>query len=203
MIMATHADAETLAFAQREDVGTLSQQGPVTPDHIIRTKRVPMLGTDVDAYTRDYKAYFDEHAPHAKEPKTMLDPAPRMVLDPAVRPGCGRQDGKGRGHSRRVVPAQHAGDAARAGPRRLPRPAPARIVRGRILGSGAGQAAKRRHAAAVYRRGRPGHGCGFGHRQSLRRSAARPRRRGGRTGYQSRDREPSTSARISSGCAAI
>ena len=82
MIMATHADAETLAFAQREDMGTLSQQGPVTPDHIIRTKRVPMLGTDVDAYTRDYKAYFDQHAPQAKEPKTMLDPAPRMVLDP-------------------------------------------------------------------------------------------------------------------------
>ncbi len=82
MIMATHADAETLAFARREDVGTLSQQGPVTPDHIIRTKRMPMLGTDVDAYTRGYKAYFDQHAPQAKESKTMLDPAPRMVLDP-------------------------------------------------------------------------------------------------------------------------
>jgi rhamnose utilization protein RhaD (predicted bifunctional aldolase and dehydrogenase)/NAD(P)-dependent dehydrogenase (short-subunit alcohol dehydrogenase family) len=82
MIMATHADEETLAFAQRADLGTLSQQGPVTPDHIIRTKRLPMLGTDVDAYARDYKSYFDEHAPQAKEPKTMLDPAPRMVLDP-------------------------------------------------------------------------------------------------------------------------
>jgi rhamnose utilization protein RhaD (predicted bifunctional aldolase and dehydrogenase)/NAD(P)-dependent dehydrogenase (short-subunit alcohol dehydrogenase family) len=82
MIMATHADAETLAFAQREDVGTLSQQGPVTPDHIIRTKRMPMLGTDVDAYALGYKVYFDAQAAHAKEPKTMLDPAPRMVLDP-------------------------------------------------------------------------------------------------------------------------
>jgi len=82
MIMATHADEETLAFARRGDVNTLTQQGPVTPDHIIRTKRVPMLGTDVDAYVRDYKAYFDEHAAHVKEPKTMLDPAPRMVLDP-------------------------------------------------------------------------------------------------------------------------
>ena len=82
MIMATHADEQTLAFAQRADLGTLSQQGPVTPDHIIRTKRLPMLGTDVDAYARDYRAYFDEQAPHAKEPKTMLDPAPRMVLDP-------------------------------------------------------------------------------------------------------------------------
>ena len=80
MIMATHADAEALAFAQRKDIDALSQQGPVTPDHIIRTKRVPMLGTDVDAYARDYKSYFDVHAPHAKEPKTMLDPAPRMVL---------------------------------------------------------------------------------------------------------------------------
>lgn len=82
MIMATHADAETLAFARREDVGTLSQQGPVTPDHIIRTKRMPMLGTDVDAYALGYKAYFDAQVAHAKEPKTMLDPAPRMVLDP-------------------------------------------------------------------------------------------------------------------------
>jgi len=82
MIMATHADQQALAFAQRADVGALSQQGPVTPDHIIRTKRVPMLGTDVDAYARDYKSYFDEYAPHASEAKTMLDPAPRMALDP-------------------------------------------------------------------------------------------------------------------------
>jgi rhamnose utilization protein RhaD (predicted bifunctional aldolase and dehydrogenase)/NAD(P)-dependent dehydrogenase (short-subunit alcohol dehydrogenase family) len=82
MIVATHADDEALAFAQRADLGTLSQQGPVTPDHIIRTKRVPMLGTDVDAYAREYKSYFDEHAPRANEVKAMLDPAPRMVLDP-------------------------------------------------------------------------------------------------------------------------
>ncbi len=82
MIMATHADEQALAFAQRADVGTLSQQGPVTPDHIIRTKRVPMLGTDVDAYARGYTAYFHEPAPHATEPNTILDPAPRMVLSP-------------------------------------------------------------------------------------------------------------------------
>ena len=82
MVMATHADPEALAFAQREDLGSLSQQGPVTPDHIIRTKRVPMLGADVDAYVKGYKSYFDLHAPGAKDAKTMLDPAPRMVLDP-------------------------------------------------------------------------------------------------------------------------
>ncbi len=82
MIMATHADEDALAFAQRADLDALSQQGPVTPDHIIRTKRIPMLGRDVDAYARDYKAYFEEHAPQSREAKTMLDPAPRMVLYP-------------------------------------------------------------------------------------------------------------------------
>jgi rhamnose utilization protein RhaD (predicted bifunctional aldolase and dehydrogenase)/NAD(P)-dependent dehydrogenase (short-subunit alcohol dehydrogenase family) len=82
LILATHADDAARAFAQRPDLPALSQQGPVTPDHIIRTKRVPMLGTDVDAYARDYKAYYDAHAPAAKEAKAMLDPAPRLVLSP-------------------------------------------------------------------------------------------------------------------------
>jgi NAD(P)-dependent dehydrogenase (short-subunit alcohol dehydrogenase family)/ribulose-5-phosphate 4-epimerase/fuculose-1-phosphate aldolase len=82
MIMATLADDETLAFSRRTDLMQVSQQGPVTPDHIIRTKRTPMLGTDVDAYVRDYRAYFEQHAPHAEDTKAMLDPAPRAVLDP-------------------------------------------------------------------------------------------------------------------------
>ena len=82
MIMATFADDASLAFAQRADLRQLSQQGPITPDHIIRTKRLPLLGTDVDAYARDYQAYFDEHAARAKNTKTMLDPAARIVLDP-------------------------------------------------------------------------------------------------------------------------
>jgi len=74
--------AQTLGFARHPEVERLSQQGPATPDHVIRTKRTPMLGTDVSAYVRAYQAYFDRHAESAKEPKTMLDPAPRMVLDP-------------------------------------------------------------------------------------------------------------------------
>ncbi len=83
MIMATLADEETLGFAQRADLRQLSQRGPITPDHVIRTKRLPMLGTDVDAYVRDYRAYCDENWPHAHEsaPKK-VDPAPRVALDP-------------------------------------------------------------------------------------------------------------------------
>jgi NAD(P)-dependent dehydrogenase (short-subunit alcohol dehydrogenase family)/ribulose-5-phosphate 4-epimerase/fuculose-1-phosphate aldolase len=81
IIVAAHEDVASLAFARRDDIATISQQGPATPDHVIRTKRSPMIGRDVKAYAEAYKKYFSEHAPKAKEPKTMLDPAPRVVLD--------------------------------------------------------------------------------------------------------------------------
>src|SRR5207248_2672249 len=60
------------------------QQGPATPDHLLYTKPVPMLGRDVAAYAKRYRAYFERHAARAKAPKTMLDPAPRIVLDPEL-----------------------------------------------------------------------------------------------------------------------
>jgi len=82
LILKTVPSERALAFAQRADVTRISQQGPATPDHVIRTKRTPMLGTDLGRYAEQYRRYFGEHAPKAKEPKTMLDPAPRVVLDP-------------------------------------------------------------------------------------------------------------------------
>jgi rhamnose utilization protein RhaD (predicted bifunctional aldolase and dehydrogenase)/NAD(P)-dependent dehydrogenase (short-subunit alcohol dehydrogenase family) len=81
MIMMTHAAPEYSAFARRDDLSHIAQQGPATPDHVIRTKRIPMIGRDVHGYTKAYKAYFARNAPLAREPKTMLDPAPRLVLD--------------------------------------------------------------------------------------------------------------------------
>jgi NAD(P)-dependent dehydrogenase (short-subunit alcohol dehydrogenase family) len=60
----------------------VSQQGPVTPDHVIRTRRVPMLGRDVAAYRAAYEAYFHEHQARTGRTLEMLDPAPRVVLDP-------------------------------------------------------------------------------------------------------------------------
>ncbi|MCI5126458.1 MAG: bifunctional aldolase/short-chain dehydrogenase, partial [Candidatus Electrothrix sp. AR5] len=51
------------SFVQRADLGSISQQGPVTPDHVIRTKAVPMLGRDVEGYAQAYKQYFTTHEP--------------------------------------------------------------------------------------------------------------------------------------------
>ncbi len=72
-----------LAFARHPEVARISQSGPATPDHVIRTKPLPMLGRNVEDFSLKYKNYFDRNSKKAKEPKTMLDPAPRMALDPA------------------------------------------------------------------------------------------------------------------------
>ncbi|MDH5485961.1 MAG: bifunctional aldolase/short-chain dehydrogenase, partial [Gammaproteobacteria bacterium] len=81
VILAAHDDPASLAFARRDDIAIISQQGPATPDHVIRTKRVPMIGRDSKAYAKAYKKYFDENLPKSTEPKTMLDPSPRVILD--------------------------------------------------------------------------------------------------------------------------
>jgi len=83
MILKTCTNGRTLGFARHPEIARISQQGPATPDHVIRTKRVPLLGTDVSRYVESYKHYFSEHAAKASEPKSMLDPAPRVVLAPA------------------------------------------------------------------------------------------------------------------------
>jgi rhamnose utilization protein RhaD (predicted bifunctional aldolase and dehydrogenase)/NAD(P)-dependent dehydrogenase (short-subunit alcohol dehydrogenase family) len=78
MILSVHTDAEALTFAARPDIQEISQQGPATPDHVIRTKRVPLVGRDVAAYASAYREYFRERG---NASLTMLDPAPRVVLD--------------------------------------------------------------------------------------------------------------------------
>ena len=73
-----------LGFARHPDVARISQRGPATPDHVIRTKPLPMLGRDVARFSAAYREYFDRNAKLAKEAKTILDAAPRMALDPEL-----------------------------------------------------------------------------------------------------------------------
>ena len=40
------------------------------------------MGRNVGNFIASYKTYFEKNAGAAKEPKTMLDPAPRVALDP-------------------------------------------------------------------------------------------------------------------------
>jgi rhamnose utilization protein RhaD (predicted bifunctional aldolase and dehydrogenase)/NAD(P)-dependent dehydrogenase (short-subunit alcohol dehydrogenase family) len=81
-ILSSHRDAQSLGFIWRTDASTISQQGPATPDHVIRTKRVPMLGRGLKAFRTAYESYFEGCAARLFPRPTMLDAAPRVTLDP-------------------------------------------------------------------------------------------------------------------------
>jgi rhamnose utilization protein RhaD (predicted bifunctional aldolase and dehydrogenase)/NAD(P)-dependent dehydrogenase (short-subunit alcohol dehydrogenase family) len=87
MLLHVTGSQRGLDFARRADVRELVC-GPATPDHVLRTKALPLIGRDVDQYERDYRRYFETHEPEAKERKTVLDPAPRVLLDPELGLCC-------------------------------------------------------------------------------------------------------------------
>ncbi len=87
LIVTRHIDPATMGFVARGDLADLATRGPVTPDHVIRTKRIPLVGRTPDAittYADEYTAYFAAHHHRARTPITMLDPAPRVMLDPEL-----------------------------------------------------------------------------------------------------------------------
>jgi rhamnose utilization protein RhaD (predicted bifunctional aldolase and dehydrogenase)/NAD(P)-dependent dehydrogenase (short-subunit alcohol dehydrogenase family) len=78
---------QALGFSNSKNLKSLAARGPLTPDHVIRTKRVPVIvgrnaEESVDRFARSYALYFNKHS--SGELK-MLDPAPRW----AVWPGHG------------------------------------------------------------------------------------------------------------------
>lgn len=77
---------EAAGFASRSDARALSQRGPLTPDHTIRTKRLPVWlefaedqSCPVARYAEEYAAYFNRH----QKGETALDAAPRWAVWPA------------------------------------------------------------------------------------------------------------------------
>jgi rhamnose utilization protein RhaD (predicted bifunctional aldolase and dehydrogenase)/NAD(P)-dependent dehydrogenase (short-subunit alcohol dehydrogenase family) len=75
---------EAVGFSALPHVADIACRGPMTPDHVIRTKRIPMIAdnnaeADVGKFAEEYRAYFQRHA---KPGLTCLDPAPRWVVWP-------------------------------------------------------------------------------------------------------------------------
>jgi len=84
MILITHQDDTALHFAQRPDLAKIALRGPASPDHVLWTKRIPLIGRDVDSFALDYRRYFARNEARARGALTMLDPAPRVILDPQL-----------------------------------------------------------------------------------------------------------------------
>ena len=78
------------AHVSKPDAEAITLRGTVTPDHVIRIKPWPMvveadagetaIAAALEDYKRRYAAYFERNAARADEPKTMLDPYPRVVM---------------------------------------------------------------------------------------------------------------------------
>ncbi|MEA2163015.1 MAG: hypothetical protein QOK37_1142 [Thermoanaerobaculia bacterium] len=78
---------DVMRFLARPDIRHIATIGPATPDHLLYTKRFPLvlengdgipqtLQAHIDRYTDHYRAYPSEFA--------MLDPHPRVVLVPGI-----------------------------------------------------------------------------------------------------------------------
>jgi len=76
---------EAQGFSSLSDVADIATRGPLTPDHVIRTKRIPVIISakpssgvpEVEAFGEDYKAYYEAHYHSGLR---MLDPAPRVGI---------------------------------------------------------------------------------------------------------------------------
>ncbi len=69
-------------YASQDNLREFASRGVLTPEHIIRTKRIPLIMEDtnleagVQKYMQEYKKYFDEFATD----EVMLNPAPNYMI---------------------------------------------------------------------------------------------------------------------------
>ena len=71
---------EAINFS-KQNIENIATQGPLTPDHVIRTKRIPaIIGEDFEAdlasYVKEYTQYFEDN----KTDETLLNPAPNFAI---------------------------------------------------------------------------------------------------------------------------
>jgi len=69
-------------LASLENMEDCSRRGPLTPDHVLHTKRIPMVLTgehqaDAERFAAEYRDYFSRHA---QSGLTCLDVAPRWAV---------------------------------------------------------------------------------------------------------------------------
>ncbi len=99
-LLSLRQDDRIRGFLTRSDLGAITQRGPATPDHVIRTKRVPLLldlSSEMDpatlashieqrlqAYREEYRTYVARESKAKAREVAILDPDPRVVLVPGV-----------------------------------------------------------------------------------------------------------------------
>ena len=88
VVLEFDGSAGVLDFVNRPDLREVAGRGAATPDHLLYTKRYPMivarpaeLEAAMKGYADTYAAYFQAHASAGE---TMQDPLPRVILVPGA-----------------------------------------------------------------------------------------------------------------------
>ncbi|MFC1553450.1 bifunctional aldolase/short-chain dehydrogenase [candidate division KSB1 bacterium] len=71
-------------FSNLSNVQEISRRGPLTPDHVFRAKRIPVvfskdINTNIRKYSENYEKYFEKNKDNGQQ---CLDPAPRWGVWP-------------------------------------------------------------------------------------------------------------------------
>ncbi len=96
------AASEVMDFINARDAAHVSQQGPATPDHMLRTKRVPLyirlpggkttglteagLERQLRNYAAAHRRYFEKYRRYLPDAEStrMLNPYPKVILIPGI-----------------------------------------------------------------------------------------------------------------------
>ncbi|RDV03124.1 bifunctional aldolase/short-chain dehydrogenase [Undibacter mobilis] len=100
VILEHRATPAVLDYVNGAELARYSQLGPVTPDHVIRTKPKPLIlpapetgkledfataaRDAVNKFRAGYRAYFEQHNAKANPKKKPLDDTPRVALVPGL-----------------------------------------------------------------------------------------------------------------------
>ena len=100
VVLDHRATPTVMEYVNGAELARYSQQGPVTPDHVIRTKPLPLwaadlayddpkklalqLATAVAEYTEQYEAYVAKYRASVPDLEETSDPMPRVLLLPGL-----------------------------------------------------------------------------------------------------------------------
>jgi rhamnose utilization protein RhaD (predicted bifunctional aldolase and dehydrogenase)/NAD(P)-dependent dehydrogenase (short-subunit alcohol dehydrogenase family) len=104
VILQALTNRETLNFVDSDRGKSIALSPPLTSDHLIRTKALPLwvdspayddpprlrqqLATGLEEYTAAYKAYIARNSAHLPAGLTTFDPLPRVLLFPGMGALC-------------------------------------------------------------------------------------------------------------------
>ena len=84
LVVKSDTSASSVSFSKLKNLKKISTRGPITPDHIIRTKRTPVVIENESAeairtFVENYKSYFKKYRSGSQK---ILDQAPRWAIVP-------------------------------------------------------------------------------------------------------------------------